>query len=199
MPKLSNEELQNGVALADSKRDFLSMTQVQKNSDFINKDTPPYGVLAGLAIVVGTAGVIVAETVLKGNMKKNIRGLGYGFIALGVAATALNFIFNRKGEKIKEQLAKSTVEAIEAQTQNDISTSDAYTAGLMAVAGDQISQLSDLGIASSTMDLNNKLARTAQAAGNIAKELSDDDLSTGISNLNTLNTNSANLIAGYLS
>ena len=69
----------------------------------------------------------------------------------------------------------------------------------MAVAGDQISQLSDLGIASSTMDLNNKLARTAQAAGNIAKELSDDDLSTGISNLNTLNTNSANLIAGYLS
>ena len=200
MPKFANEELSDCINLADSKKDFISSIQAQKNSDFVNKDRAPYGVLAGLGLLAGAASIIVAECSTKwdSKLKNSIRGVGIGLIILGVLCAVAATVFEYKDNEIKSAVSRNTVKALDAQTENDISTSDAYTAALMYNAGDQITNWSNLGVASSKIDLNNKINQSAMNTGSVAKLFSEEELGTGISNLNTLNSNGLNQVTGYM-
>ena len=203
MRRIANDELNTGIALADSKRDFMSNTQARKNSDFVNKDKPPYGVLSGLAVVSGVGGIVTSGFIYDDKkewtqLSKTCFGCGLAVLAVGVGLGIYYCINEAQDNEIKRAISATTASSLNAQSENDISVSDAYTAALMVNAEDQISNFSDLGVASSKIDLNNKISRSAMNTGAVAKTFSDDDFTTGINNLNTLNSNNISLVNGYV-
>ena len=196
----SNNELNNVMSLAANERNVISTNQAQKNSDFVNKDTPPYGILAGLGIVGGATAVIVSNVCKSWDkqLKKSIKGVGIALLVIGSIMSIVAVIMEVRKNKVKDAIAENTVKALDDQTENNLHVSGAYAAAIAGEANDQIKQLDKIAIASSKADLSSKLSRDSASTGVTAKMLSSDEIGEGLNNLSSLHNHSLSSVQGFL-